>query len=107
MVLLGAHDIFKPEETTQMFSVDKSEIITHENYQSSTLSNDVSLLKILSGIVFNNYVQPVKLGSEPCAYTDFTVRKKVIKKKFDLMISRSLQVDGGSKAIAKRRCPIY
>jgi hypothetical protein len=73
LVLLGAHDISVWENTTQLFHVNSSEIITHKCYNSTLLKNDVSLLKILSGIVFNDFVQPVKLNAENSTFAGFTV----------------------------------
>lgn len=65
-VLAGAHDIHATESSRQKRKV--VEMWKHESYDSSTITNDVSLLRLDEPLEFNEYVQPMKLaelGSEP------------------------------------------
>ncbi|XP_068180195.1 trypsin-1-like [Antennarius striatus] len=63
-VRLGEHNIYINEDTEQF--IDASEIVQHPHYSSSTLENDIMLLKLSSPAILNDYVRPVALPSR-CA----------------------------------------
>ncbi|XP_047737890.1 transmembrane protease serine 9 [Hyalella azteca] len=58
-IVAGEHDLSKDEGTEQARDVTK--IIMHENYDSSTTTNDISLLFVGTPLIFNSYVDGVTL----------------------------------------------
>ncbi|XDV13476.1 hypothetical protein PO909_001870 [Leuciscus waleckii] len=40
-----------------------TQVITHPSYSSSTQNNDIALLKLVSSVTFNDYIQPVCLAA--------------------------------------------
>ncbi|XP_036449667.1 trypsin-3-like [Colossoma macropomum] len=63
-VRLGEHNIDVSEGTEQFIS--SSKVIRHPNYSSSTLNNDIMLIKLKSAATLNSYVRAVSLPSS-CA----------------------------------------
>ncbi|XP_068853175.1 mast cell protease 1A-like [Aphelocoma coerulescens] len=58
-VILGAHNIHKPEKTQQVRGVLKYH--EHPEYDPSTMYNDIMLLQLTSKATLNDYVQTVPL----------------------------------------------
>ncbi|XP_014909735.1 coagulation factor VII-like [Poecilia latipinna] len=67
-VVAGEHDILVNESTEQVIQV--VEIIMHENYVSSTVDNDIGLLRLASPIVYSPYAVPICLPTRPLAERD-------------------------------------
>jgi secreted trypsin-like serine protease len=66
----GRHTRTGTNEPNEQISSVRT-LIPHESYSSSSLDNDVSLIRLTTALTFNNYVQPVCLtNSEPAAGTD-------------------------------------
>ncbi|XP_018014015.1 trypsin-1-like [Hyalella azteca] len=65
-VVAGEHSLSIYEGTEQ--NRDIVQVIRHENFDPVTLENDISLIKVASPLVFNDYVQPAKL---PEMYQEF------------------------------------
>ncbi|XP_022529986.2 trypsin-3 [Astyanax mexicanus] len=63
-VRLGEHNIDVNEGTEQFIS--SSKVIRHPSYSSSTLNNDIMLIKLQSAASINSYVRTVSLPSS-CA----------------------------------------
>merc|ERR1712198_447227 len=71
-VVAGAHNIHTilPEDTIQKRKV--ADMWKHEGYDSSIITNDVSLLKLDEPLEFNEYVQPLPMapkGDDPAGGT--------------------------------------
>ena len=62
-VTLGDHNVSSNEGTEQARSV--SQIIMHPSYNSSTLDNDVALMKLSSPVTLNARVQTIPLVNAP------------------------------------------
>lgn len=50
---------------------NKNDIITHENFSSTNLSNDIALIKLPSAVTFNQYIQSVALPARSNQYQTF------------------------------------
>jgi V8-like Glu-specific endopeptidase len=62
VAVLGAHFLFdEREKTQQRFTLTQNEYIFHPAYDSSTMSNDIALLRLPSNAIFNEFVQPIEL----------------------------------------------
>ena len=60
-IVAGAHNIAKDEDSS--WQVRKiSKLWPHEDYDSNEFTNDISLLKLSEPLVFNEFVQPIKLA---------------------------------------------
>jgi len=66
-VVAGAHNIHSvlPESTTQTVHVEN--MWKHESYDNRVITNDVSLLKLDQPLVFDEYVQPMRLATNETA----------------------------------------
>jgi hypothetical protein len=72
---LGAHNISnESEKSAQRFKVNQTEMITHKDFDLENGSNDIGLVKILQGIVFNEFVQAVPLAIESWSFAGFMVK---------------------------------
>ncbi|KAL7886624.1 hypothetical protein AOLI_G00043450 [Acnodon oligacanthus] len=60
-VRLGEHNIHANDGTEQFIS--SSKVIRHPSYSSSTLNNDIMLIKLKSAATINSYVRTVPLPS--------------------------------------------
>merc|ERR1719378_1154654 len=60
-VVAGEHNLDKDEGNEQEIVLSK--IIQHEDYSGWTISNDISLLKFSTPLVFNDFVQPIPLAA--------------------------------------------
>jgi hypothetical protein len=49
-------------------------MITHKDFDLENGSNDIGLVKILQGIVFNEFVQAVPLAIESWSFAGFMVK---------------------------------
>ncbi|CAH2098473.1 unnamed protein product [Euphydryas editha] len=58
-VFVGKYHLFRSDSTTQELQVHQ--VIVHDEYSHKNLKNDISLLKLRTEVVFNNYVQPACL----------------------------------------------
>ncbi|XP_045454968.1 serine protease 48-like [Melitaea cinxia] len=58
-VFAGKYYLFRSDITTQELQVHQ--VIVHDEYSHTTLKNDISLLKLRTEVIFNNYVQPACL----------------------------------------------
>lgn len=52
LVTLGAHNIDKDESTTQFITANS--IIVHSDFNSSTLQNDVALIRLPYPVIINS-----------------------------------------------------
>ena len=60
-MVAGAHNIAHDEDHSwQTRAVAK--LISHEDYDSRTITNDVSIIKLSEPLEFNEFVQPVTLA---------------------------------------------
>lgn len=50
---------------------NKNDIITHEKFSSSTLANDIAVIKLPSAVTFNQYIQAVKLPARSSQYPTY------------------------------------
>lgn len=65
VAVLGAHRLFdEREKTQQRFALTPNEYIFHPAYDSSTMSNDIALLRLPSNALFNEFVQAIELPAE-------------------------------------------
>uniref|UniRef100_A0A4W4GF96 trypsin n=1 Tax=Electrophorus electricus TaxID=8005 RepID=A0A4W4GF96_ELEEL len=60
-VHLGEHDITVKESTEQI--INSSKVIMHPSYISSSLDNDIMLVKLSQAATMNNFVQTIPLPS--------------------------------------------
>ncbi|XP_040393820.1 mast cell protease 1A-like [Cygnus olor] len=58
-VILGAHNIYEPETTQQVRGVLRYH--QHPEYDPTTVSNDIMLLKLTAKATLNNYVKTIPL----------------------------------------------
>uniref|UniRef100_A0A8C5TBI3 Peptidase S1 domain-containing protein n=1 Tax=Malurus cyaneus samueli TaxID=2593467 RepID=A0A8C5TBI3_9PASS len=58
-VILGAHDVHKPEKTQQVRGVLK--YYEHPEYDPETMYNDIMLLQLTSKVTLNEYVKTIPL----------------------------------------------
>ncbi|KAM9111808.1 mast cell protease 1A-like [Pangshura tecta] len=58
-VILGAHNIYEPEESQQMLGVET--YYKHPEYNSISVANDILLLKLTAKAKLNKYVQVIPL----------------------------------------------
>ncbi|XP_037818448.1 brachyurin-like [Lucilia sericata] len=62
IVILGANDIDNPNEVGQLrITVYASGITVHEDYDDSTLENDIAIIEFPEPIVYNDYIKNIKL----------------------------------------------
>lgn len=72
-VYLGAWDRSNnSEEGQQIVFVETKNVIVHENYDSTTISNDISLIKLPVPIEFNEYIQPANLPVKSNTYSTYS-----------------------------------
>ncbi|CAD7004220.1 unnamed protein product [Ceratitis capitata] len=65
-VYLGAWDRTDPtEENQQIIFVAAKNVIVHEDWVSTLIVNDISLIKLPVAIEFNDYIQPIALPQKP------------------------------------------
>ncbi|XP_049314001.1 brachyurin-like [Bactrocera dorsalis] len=77
-VYLGAWDRTDPtEKNQQIIFVSTKNVIVHENWINTTITNDISLIKLPVPIDFNDYIQPIALPKKSASY-DTYVDKSVI-----------------------------
>lgn len=71
MVLLGAHNIGKQNETSRVSFATKS-IFIHDQWNSSShkFKNDVALIKLNETVTFNQYIQPACLPTTDILHID-------------------------------------
>ncbi|XP_073434713.1 chymotrypsin B-like [Dendrobates tinctorius] len=67
-VVLGEHDRSSSAEAIQSLAV--SNVFTHPNWDSNTINNDISLLKLATPVVIGNTVSPVCLANPGEVYDD-------------------------------------
>ncbi|CAH0715096.1 unnamed protein product, partial [Brenthis ino] len=65
-VFLGKYNLYGSDEAIQEREV--FQVIVHDEYYSKNLKNDISLLKLRTDVLFNNYVQPVCLWYDDAYY---------------------------------------
>ena len=58
-IVAGEHNLMYDEGSEQAVMVDRAFI--HPQYDDSTVSNDIALIKLSSDIEYNDYVQPACL----------------------------------------------
>uniref|UniRef100_A0A8C0G834 Peptidase S1 domain-containing protein n=1 Tax=Chelonoidis abingdonii TaxID=106734 RepID=A0A8C0G834_CHEAB len=58
-VVIGLHDISRPERHTVKHSV--REIIVHSEFRIETFENDIALFKLYKSVSYNDYIQPICL----------------------------------------------
>ncbi|XP_044850756.1 transmembrane protease serine 12 isoform X4 [Mauremys mutica] len=58
-VVIGLHDISRPERHTEKYSV--REIIVHSEFRIETFENDIALFKLYKSVSYNDYIQPICL----------------------------------------------
>ncbi|KAG5676876.1 hypothetical protein PVAND_006682 [Polypedilum vanderplanki] len=78
LVIAGAHRIFEIEETQQRFHVEKNSYIIHPEFIREFLHNDIALMKLGKSLIFNNFVQAIKLPSEKFSTYNFIGEKTQI-----------------------------
>jgi len=65
IVRLGEHDITKLDDTEEpSVDVDIDKIITHPNWNSRTLDNDIAIVKLRSNITYTKSIVPVCLPED-------------------------------------------
>ncbi|XP_038143478.1 uncharacterized protein LOC119785109 isoform X3 [Cyprinodon tularosa] len=69
-VHLGVHSLSNPNANEVIRGIDY--FICHPDYDSSTLENDMCLLKLSSPVYFTDYIQPVCLASVESTFHDGT-----------------------------------
>ncbi|XP_075043632.1 chymotrypsin B-like [Mixophyes fleayi] len=67
-IVVGEHDRSSSAEAIQSLAV--SRVFTHPNWNSNTINNDISLVKLASPAVFGSTVSPVCLSNPGEAYDD-------------------------------------
>ncbi|XP_077694944.1 transmembrane protease serine 12-like isoform X2 [Eretmochelys imbricata] len=58
-VVIGLHDISRPERHTVKSSV--REIFVHSEFRIQTFENDIALFKLYKSVNYNDYIQPICL----------------------------------------------
>ncbi|XP_055843050.1 chymotrypsin BI-like [Episyrphus balteatus] len=77
-VYLGATDRSNRNEPGQkIIRVDKKDVIVHEQWNPSTLMNDISLIKLPSPVSLNAYIQPAKLPKMNGKYSNYAGSKAI------------------------------
>jgi secreted trypsin-like serine protease len=71
LVIAGAHRMFEFESTQQRFYVQSQNYIIHPDYSQELIRNDIALLKLDRPVVFNEFVQPIKLPSDRLLDSNF------------------------------------
>ena len=66
-IVAGDNDLSIEEGTEQ--AADVVRIILHEDYESTTTSNDISLLKLGSSLSFDSYVDAIPIPSQGQSFT--------------------------------------
>ena len=61
-IVAGDYKLYIAEGTEQ--TVPVIGIVQHENFDMSTVENDIALLKIATPLTFDDYVQPIALPSQ-------------------------------------------
>jgi len=61
-IVAGEHDMSVEDGNEQRIPVDM--IVMHEDYDSSTISNDISLLHLATPIMFNDFASPIALPAQ-------------------------------------------
>ncbi|WP_411026446.1 serine protease, partial [Salmonella sp. s54395] len=61
-IILGGHLRDTIDATQQSFSI--AQVINHEGYDSRTLDNDITLLRLSTPVVYNDYMQAACLPSQ-------------------------------------------
>ncbi|XP_038132397.1 uncharacterized protein LOC119777565 [Cyprinodon tularosa] len=69
-VHLGVHSLSTPNANEVIRGIDH--FICHPDYDSSTLENDICLLKLSSPVYFTDYIQPICLASVESTFHDGT-----------------------------------
>ncbi|XP_066144718.1 uncharacterized protein [Euwallacea fornicatus] len=67
LVVLGAHDLSIAEDNIIVYNTTK--YIIHENWNSVTLQNDVSLIQLPKKVTLNNYIDIVPVATGTDLYT--------------------------------------
>ncbi|XP_069596442.1 chymotrypsinogen A-like [Ranitomeya imitator] len=67
-IVVGEHDRSSSAEAIQTLAVGK--VFTHPNWNSNTISNDISLIKLASSAVLGSRVSPVCLANPGEVYDD-------------------------------------
>ena len=67
-IVVGQHSQSKPDQYTKKYKV--SEIINHPDWDPTTISNDISVIKLAEDIEFNDAVQPICLPKADFEYAD-------------------------------------
>ncbi|KAM8709575.1 hypothetical protein ACLKA7_016390 [Drosophila subpalustris] len=67
----------KTEKGQQIVFVETKNVIVHENWEPTTLSNDISLIKLPVPIEFNERIQPVKLPVKSDSYNTYAGQQGV------------------------------
>lgn len=73
--VFGVNDIFNPEDTEQISEI--KQIMSHRNFDSTTMDNDLALLELANPVKYTDYIIPVCLAtwvlqvdpSAPCFIT--------------------------------------
>lgn len=77
-VYLGAWDRTNSKEVgQQIIFVETKYVIVHENWQSDTITNDISIIKLPVEIEFNEYIQPAKLPVKSGQYSTYAGEQAV------------------------------
>ncbi|KAJ8941288.1 hypothetical protein NQ314_010438 [Rhamnusium bicolor] len=62
-VILGAYDVSKYEKQQVRLRIAEKDITIHPLYESSSLSNDIALLKLPEELTTNDYIQPIDVAN--------------------------------------------
>ncbi|XP_066252002.1 ovochymase-like [Euwallacea similis] len=69
-VVLGAHDLSKEEDSRIVYATTK--YVIHENWNSMTFQNDVSLVRLPEKVTLSNYIDIVPVAAGTNLYTGQT-----------------------------------
>ena len=61
VVILGAENLFENEPNQVRMNVSASGLVCHPQYDSTSLKNDVAMIKLPTSVVYNNYINPIAL----------------------------------------------
>lgn len=71
-VVLGAHRLFNSLEETQLrIGVEPENVIMHPLYDPRMFYNDLALVVLTHSVIFNEFIQPIKLPDEEMMRKDF------------------------------------